>query len=902
MGMAYNICRPIVLYNDFLPPDDKPHDKWQYIAFGYFDGVKVGENIFQEGQCSLERLWDYDVNQMQELDGRYSAQIIYGFRSEEDNGDYDNKFWKEALDKGTEYPFIFVVLIQGTMEKDRAGINHRRKLEENLSEEGRRQAITYLTLDNSSMLLILLCREYEDGAVLIDGFHRKEDESLLREIGIKLSYSYTVSAVQKKFLNSSGIKRLQEKRVGRVYIYAIERQPGSIEYIREKMDEKCAKLVRKESILGCNDEVMIIEDMSWYDFLTFFQDENGRLNHSCPEYRDSFIGLTTIITGIQNDEEALQISWESPGKISETPFQEACRKLGEKLRGLIYKVRETQEGFSAGTLERYLYQITNALQKFENTPVQDYIYYSMYLPVHMVLQIAGEAGNINNLHFYNAFYEFVKSLNLCVQNSVRSDRQFTQSLDLDIRIYNAPVRLNAFYNAFLYYMKRFLGKTGEENTPEHEYEFLTSLGVVSNVQVRELFKNMSENKRLFFVSIPENQIYDMKLMLIMLSHEVGHFVGQTVRNREYRYDCAVKIVANITAKFFKVELREEYAEIQNETYWRVFEQRLDKFLRAQIAYWEDKETLKKYRFRVEKEEELNVHYNRHQMYRYYTHWLKEILLDSVDQVLIYKREELFGYLGETEYLRWVEQGVSQAARKQRAFSEKQGDVAKKVNRVFLWDEDRFSVEQAIDMMMSFFKECEADLVAILTLELSLEDYLYAVWKSASDQGRQDWEIPAEMVIRSGLVACCMYNGNSEKGYCWTDIEWEKVAAGNNPGLKEMAVNIRSFLDRYFGEESSCTIDFPYKTVDAFLDSKVLECIAAYLLKCKASFQEALEGQNGEQSELKREQEQLMDIYRKSRENAEELVWDMQEYIDRYKQCLQEEIQKKGEETEEREYA
>ena len=161
MGMAYNICRPIVLYNDFLPPDDKPHDKWQYIAFGYFDGVKVGENIFQEGQCSLERLWDYDVNQMQELDGRYSAQIISGFRSEEDNGDYDNKFWKEALDKGTEYPFIFVVLIQGTMEKDRAGINHRRKLEENLSEEGRRQAITYLTLDNSSMLLILLCREYE---------------------------------------------------------------------------------------------------------------------------------------------------------------------------------------------------------------------------------------------------------------------------------------------------------------------------------------------------------------------------------------------------------------------------------------------------------------------------------------------------------------------------------------------------------------------------------------------------------------------------------------------------------------------------------------------------------------------------------------------------------------------
>lgn len=140
----------------------------------------------------------------------------------------------------------------------------------------------------------------------------------------------------------------------------------------------------------------------------------------------------------------------------------------------------------------------------------------------------------------------MKGLNLCVQNSIRSDRQFMQTLDFDIRIYNTPVRLNAYYNAFIYQMKRFLNMAGPASQPqEHEYEFLTCLGVTDNVKVRELFRNMSDGKRLFLVSIPENQTYDMRLMMVMLGHEVGHFVGQALRNREYRYSCAIQLMAKI---------------------------------------------------------------------------------------------------------------------------------------------------------------------------------------------------------------------------------------------------------------------------------------------------------------------------------------------------------------------
>ena len=52
--MEYSVCRPIVLYNDFLPPDVEPHRNWEYLAFGYFDGIMIGKNLFQYGGYSLD--------------------------------------------------------------------------------------------------------------------------------------------------------------------------------------------------------------------------------------------------------------------------------------------------------------------------------------------------------------------------------------------------------------------------------------------------------------------------------------------------------------------------------------------------------------------------------------------------------------------------------------------------------------------------------------------------------------------------------------------------------------------------------------------------------------------------------------------------------------------------------
>ena len=534
------------------------------------------------------------------------------------------------------------------------------------------------------------------------------------------------------------------------------------------------------------------------------------------------------------------------------------------------------------------------------------------MPIATVLQMEKEVKENKKRLFFEYFYEFMKGLNLCVQNSIRSDRQFMQTLDFDIRIYNTPVRLNAYYNAFIYQMKRFLNMAGPASQPqEHEYEFLTCLGVTDNVKVRELFRNMSDGKRLFLVSIPENQTYDMRLMMVMLGHEVGHFVGQALRNREYRYSCAIQLMAKITAAYIrhKLEKNKMYGQlvhcdyIEVDEYWRRFDSKLETYLKVHMDKLGNLEYLKKYRYRKDSEIEetlLKEICEVYTKYQNYTFLLKETLPDAVSDVLGRYRRKLFDYLLEKEYLFCLENGSSQddAARQRQTLSEIIGDIVKEITGYSVWEKRKFSIVSATEMMLSLFKECEADLVAILTLKLSLRDYLYAIWKSMEDQGYQEGKMPVEVVIRSGLITCCMFHLDDTKSgeYYWGQDELKKIQEEESAKVQKMVINIVNFKDCFFSVEGREQEEFNIKnTVDGFLNGAVLEIILRYLLKCRSTFEETFESRKkGECSQRLEEcvelQEKLIGMYSLcQKKNVEKLIWDLQEHIEKHKKLLEAEI-------------
>ncbi len=233
-----NICRPFIFYNNYWLSEKREGDNaCDYLAFGYYDEVSVGSNLFQETKCSIESLWEYEKERLQMLEGQYSEKIIFGFRSETDDSDCtyirDDKLWEKAEGEKTKYPFIFVSVLHMKTEKPDMSLSNRVKIEKALTVEGRRLAITYLTLGDGDMILVLLCKCYKDGREILDSFHRKEEASFLGSCEWNFAYSFTVAGIQKESLNKNlqDVAADQIENISQAYIYMMEKKLGSVDYV-----------------------------------------------------------------------------------------------------------------------------------------------------------------------------------------------------------------------------------------------------------------------------------------------------------------------------------------------------------------------------------------------------------------------------------------------------------------------------------------------------------------------------------------------------------------------------------------------------------------------------------------------------------------------------------------------
>ena len=160
--MKKNICRPITFYNNFIPLEKYLQD-WQFCAFGTVDGIDVDNDILFDtmDQSITQRILEDQKNFCQRLQGKFAAQRIYAVRFGESQA--DEEFWE----KEDYFPFFFFCRIQCDNGKQKVW-EDRENLEKRLQLEGSIKAITYLTYDNSDLLLILRTIDYNTGAAVIN--------------------------------------------------------------------------------------------------------------------------------------------------------------------------------------------------------------------------------------------------------------------------------------------------------------------------------------------------------------------------------------------------------------------------------------------------------------------------------------------------------------------------------------------------------------------------------------------------------------------------------------------------------------------------------------------------------------------------------------------------------------
>lgn len=882
----HNICRAFVLYNDFLPPATAVHEGWQYMSFGYYDGLSVGNNLFESNNWSLENLWKYNAMQGEELDGSYSYRILWGLRCETESlYSDDEQFWDSS--QSQEYPFLFVSLIQ-IKKTVNLSLSHRKKVEDRLTKKGQIKAITYLTLDNSDLILVLQCKRYEDGTAIINKMHYENGDTQRMTEAWNLNYSFTIASVNKTILKEDALINTIEGNVSHAYIYAIQKRVGGISNIKTAIEAHINQNTKNDigrkyidhsaAVLGCNDEVIVLKDIPWSTFLKLFQEEKGILNHTNSLYKDMLNGVTTIVGKAQDDTgkemDMLEISQR---KQSEFTFSES---LWEKCK----KVFQLDSNVQLANIKRGLYQILNTLRKFEMSSFSDYLVQTVRRPLNMVIDMANPSEWISDEYFYASFYEFMKGVNLYAQNEAHTDRQFTQTPDMNIRIYDSPVKLNAFYNAFIYYLKTYLNSF-EQMEDRHEYEFLACPGVTGNMRVQELFKKISTEKRLFLVEMPEYQIYNSKEMMIMLAHEVSHFVGTNVRNRSFRFECMEEMIAKSIVRYMRAQIkyyvkrndgndwRREWLFLDTTDYWEQTEknilQEIENFAKNYTEYLENT------KFPCMNTEERDLLKRMLEDRKEHSELLSKCMIDASAGIL--EKKERWNYLFEKEYIYWIQKDSTLAEDKRTKLKEFILNVSGNFLSYDLWNENALSAKSVVDVMLYYLKECFADLMAIMTLQLPMLDYLHVILQNDEGNDSSDQYIIRGVDIRSALVTSCMCYNDPSLGYRWDDRELERISQCEDQKLRQYKDKILDFrldyldLNSYKEYENASA----NRAMDIMLDSGILEIMMKYLLRCKFEFVK------GNQKNVDK-QKQLRLIYELfSIDNVENLVLQMQSYVDCY---------------------
>lgn len=565
--MSENICRAFTFINYHIPMrrDKKSEKKPEYITIGFFDGMFTERISFDYSRDSLKPLWEYAVSKTAENDGSYSHQNIFGFVMDDENASDQQKltdevFWSE--EKNRQYPLTIVVCLQtqsyavGNDSVSQHCFDFNKVIEDSAYDM---ISYTYSTVDKNDFIVCIKCGNYDEAVDAIKKLHQTSH---------KIVYSYSVLSVYSKVLeelSETSYPLIYQQKVPSICLKGVTNSYGDtkldVKYrtFCDKLAERIRYIEHEEEsedeeydykvydILGADDFRLIARDVNLGKLLKEYA-SGGMLNYDGEEFQFTLFSSSLVLNTIASkNEEVYRFNPdENLGEKFGTPL---CDGLATEMENILKIVKRQEDRYlddeKVITFCQAMWQLLQSLRALEVAPVKKYDFYSLYYPFAALVRIINNKliGN-RELGEEDEIYEFLHKISMTLHGTLRTDIQFFQVKDFNVVVHYSPAKLKAFYACWTLtlsdYYNQFYG-----NWKENKYSFVFSPGMYKGTGVKELFLDYSEKERLMLVTMPERHIYNLRCLLIILAHEVPHFVGHTVRNREKRHYVWLNIIARI---------------------------------------------------------------------------------------------------------------------------------------------------------------------------------------------------------------------------------------------------------------------------------------------------------------------------------------------------------------------
>lgn len=912
--MSIEVCRAITFINYHIPIVLENEIKIQYSTVGFFDGMLTEKLEFSYEQDELKKLWKYGLHRTASSMGQYSYQNIFCFSRDEWNGCRDEVFWKEETNN--DYPLTFVVFLQlreycaGKDDLGKKCITFRETIEKHLGTDG--LSYVYCTVDKNDFVVCIKCRQYQEAVIAIKALHGT---------GIEVIYSYSVFSVSNQIL-----PRLQEDRFQYLFDQIIASiclkgitnsyDPEHKVSLDQKYYEFCIKLLQKlfgknyvnedfkiYDILGDDDFRLIVRKVNLGTLLQQFA-PGGVLSYREKSFQFYLFSSSLVLntrTGFHSEiGEAYRIRNTN---MMEREFQSPiCNRLQSKMSKITEMVL-TDSGFANEKVVTFchaIWQLLQSLKTLETAPAKKYDFWSLYQPLSLMIEILEEKMEIANVPDYESevedisenaeIYDFIHKISMTLHGTLRTDIQFFQIRDFNVIVHYAPAKLRAFYSLWALQLSEYYNSFCPQ---KKRYSFIFSPGMFRETSVKQLFTNYEEDMRLMLITVPERHIYAPKWLSIILAHEVSHFVGSTVRNREMRHRmfwecCARVLILEMNTYRYHCSMGKWQSAVEKGIKCLDLFEELEEQLSVEEALIRNEKQMEDYAF--------------HSEYSF------EIIKEAFRNISRNYLEKMIA--GDCERMNSFLQTENNKDR--QTFGEK----IKTMEEIRVLSYDMYDyllafyqkfqhnlLPQLLEILRYITSEAYADLSSILSLNLTPSEYLYSFREGEPhfcmnvDESLQG----LLLYIRAGITMKAVRNVVMNKHSCFSQTYFEKVWSddvfrrlplelpkdsaesrialniyGYVTGIRNCNDSIRCYESLYCyvnGEE-----DFVNRNLDFFNDEIIWELITEYLEKCAKDYMDILEADTG----LQKKKSELVLTYEKiAGDSTTELAQTIEDFLAGY---------------------
>lgn len=901
--MSKSVCRAITLYSYHIPIRESDLSP-QYTTIGFFDGMSTKTIDVKYPEDDLKELWKYTMEQTQQCDGAYSFQNIFVMSDDAWNaGCADADIWDKKTDE--KYPLTMVVFLQlKEYLTGRDGIKEQCEAFGSLAREHLKEGIAYVysSIDKNDFVVCLKCRKYHNAVETIKALHGI-DKSVV--------YSYSVFSV-----SNAVLQEFSEEKYSYLFNETIEsiclkgiansiRNPEHVLKLDEKYWDFCARLTEKlygdkkqEENEACEDGTDA-DDYKTYDILG---DNDFRYIARCvklgklirefapggmfsysesnfPFYLfSSSLVLNTQTTGnyerldigvieTVSDDMKKQMTTEYCDKVSEI----LCGKSGSENKSdsnNIFKLIEEKysEDDKIKSIYYALYQLLQSFKVLEISPAKRYDFFSMFPPFKMIVDIVMEKLEQGvDIGDESQMFDFIHKISMTFHSAQRTDIQFFQIPDFNVIIHYAPAKLRAFYAMWIMNLAE-LYKSFKEKSDKF-YSFIFAPGMFEITFVKQLFLGSRETRRLMLVTLPDRAMYNIKWLTIVLSHEAAHIGCE--RRREKRHESALKVCARAAVlemhAFMLSEIQSNNTLLEERVH--IDEIRQDRTLLGELEerIMEENQTVLGQFQLKERDDECRRKKSREHIETVFARTLdcygEKIIADYCCHIKNAYIDSMKGKSNNEDFL----------TKLSRIFNRQQIEL-KKFSGILA----NIQLDKLVKIVYYIEEEAFSDLITILTLEHSMEDYIrsftfgeitmHDIVGNPEDETEEETEIKektqkkadrgAAGMVRRALVIKTMAKivehewadkyvpGLKAK---WKEGKLEKLCVDlkDNPleqyisgqvacyinGLRDVLEDISSYEYMYDDREQG----FIKSTYDVLNDRIVWEAMRDYLCECAEGY-------------------------------------------------------------------